>query len=92
MFSTEYTEMVGKLQEAFDTAVDRYLEAEISTDEEVAVEFPENKREGEENHPKLQNTPLHLVTGNVLFVLHDKYKILLKLLPALKGNECYLKS
>ncbi|KAG8277551.1 hypothetical protein J6590_040558 [Homalodisca vitripennis] len=36
----EYTEMVGKLQEAFDAAVDRYLETEISTDEEVAVEFP----------------------------------------------------
>ncbi|XP_054289309.1 proteoglycan 4-like [Macrosteles quadrilineatus] len=36
----EYTEMVGKLLEAFDAAVDRYLETEISTDEEVAVEFP----------------------------------------------------
>lgn len=32
--------MAGKLQEAFDAAVDRYLETEISTDEEVAVEFP----------------------------------------------------
>ncbi|XP_075229523.1 CECR2 histone acetyl-lysine reader dikar isoform X2 [Lycorma delicatula] len=36
----EYTEMVGKLQEAFEAAVDRYLETEMSTDEEVAVEFP----------------------------------------------------
>lgn len=32
--------MVGKLQEAFNAAVERYLETEMSTDEEVAVEFP----------------------------------------------------
>lgn len=31
--------MVGKLQEVFDAAVERYLEAEMSSDEEVAVEF-----------------------------------------------------
>ncbi|XP_063240914.1 uncharacterized protein LOC134541412 isoform X2 [Bacillus rossius redtenbacheri] len=36
----EYTEMVGKLQEAFQYAVDRYLESDPSSDEEVAVEFP----------------------------------------------------
>jgi len=37
---TEYTEMVGNLQEAFQMAVDRYLESDPSSDEEVAVEFP----------------------------------------------------
>ncbi|XP_039285809.1 uncharacterized protein LOC111052839 isoform X2 [Nilaparvata lugens] len=35
----EYTEMASKLQEAFESAVERYLEVEVSTDEEVAVEF-----------------------------------------------------
>jgi hypothetical protein len=37
---TEYTEMVGNLQEAFQMAVERYLESDPSSDEEVAVEFP----------------------------------------------------
>ncbi|KAL0280188.1 UNVERIFIED_CONTAM: hypothetical protein PYX00_001561 [Menopon gallinae] len=36
----EYTEMVRNLQEAFQEAVDRYLESDPSSDEEVAVEFP----------------------------------------------------
>ncbi|XP_021938977.1 mucin-17 isoform X2 [Zootermopsis nevadensis] len=36
----EYTEMVGNLQEAFQMAVERYLESDPSSDEEVAVEFP----------------------------------------------------
>ncbi|RZF40813.1 hypothetical protein LSTR_LSTR003323 [Laodelphax striatellus] len=35
----EYTEMASKLQEAFESAVERYLEVEVSSDEEVAVEF-----------------------------------------------------
>lgn len=39
-FLTEYTEMVGNLQEAFQMAVERYLESDPSSDEEVAVEFP----------------------------------------------------
>jgi hypothetical protein len=39
-FFTEYTEMVGNLQEAFQMAVERYLESDPSSDEEVAVEFP----------------------------------------------------
>lgn len=32
--------MVRNLQEAFQDAVDRYLESDPSSDEEVAVEFP----------------------------------------------------
>ena len=38
-FLTEYTEMVGNLQEAFQMAVERYLESDLSSDE-VAVEVP----------------------------------------------------
>ncbi|KAJ9592725.1 hypothetical protein L9F63_015605, partial [Diploptera punctata] len=36
----EYTEMVANLQEAFQMAVERYLETDPSSDEEIAVEFP----------------------------------------------------
>lgn len=36
----EYTEMVGNLDEAFQLAVDRYLESDPSSDEEVTVKFP----------------------------------------------------
>nr|CAD7569818.1 unnamed protein product [Timema californicum] len=41
----EYTEMVGKLQEAFQYAVDRYLESDPSSDDEIAVEFPTSATE-----------------------------------------------
>lgn len=32
--------MVGNLQDAFQIAVEKYLESDPSSDEEVAVEFP----------------------------------------------------
>lgn len=51
IFTTEYTEMVRNLQDAFQEAMDRYLESDPSSDEEVAVEFPpifeEQKGKGE---------------------------------------------
>ncbi|KAG8231818.1 hypothetical protein J437_LFUL012312 [Ladona fulva] len=36
----EYTEMVENLKEVFQRAADRYLESDLSSDEDVAIEFP----------------------------------------------------
>ncbi|XP_067001184.2 uncharacterized protein dikar [Anabrus simplex] len=58
----EYTEMVGNLQEAFQAAVNRYLESDPSSDEEVAVEFPDDQPQDHaqsrrSTHSHRQQTP-----------------------------------
>ncbi|KRT81203.1 hypothetical protein AMK59_5891, partial [Oryctes borbonicus] len=48
----EYTKMVDNLQKVFERITERYLDEITSTDEEIAVEYPDQNKDGKLNNKR----------------------------------------